>query len=209
MYIVENEILLARLKTPYKPTHYSVPVRQIDLEIDRSHLTLTTKIGNGAFGEVWQAKYKSRSVAAKVLKGADGVGASPPPHASKSIKEMFLEEAMTLARLEHPKIVHIFGICAECEPFFLVTEYMPNGDLRNYLMRMGPDQVSFQNLIDILTQVTFLRFTLTGSVHVHYILKGTCPCNYLICRSQRECHIWNQTTLFIATLEQQIFWLVT
>jgi len=47
----------------------------------------------------------------------------------------FLREAGALKKLRHPNIVQLYGVCTQETPFYLVTEFMANGDLRNYLKK--------------------------------------------------------------------------
>ena len=136
-----------------------------EFQVPRSAIVTVKPLGHGSFGKVWLATFKQQQVALKELKPPEPAGQSPrqagggrlpPPHPHKTFKECFLEEATNMAKLQSPKIVQLLGICAEAEPFFLITEYMPHGDLRNYLMRMGPDQVPFKLLTEMLAQVGWI-----------------------------------------------------
>ena len=37
--------------------------------------------------------------------------------------------------LHHPNVVQLYGVCTDQEPFYLVTEFMVNGDLKKYLQK--------------------------------------------------------------------------
>lgn len=52
---------------------------------------------------------------------------------SAMTKEKFLLEADVMKRLSHPKLVQLYAVCTEEEPFYIVTELMKNGNLRDYL----------------------------------------------------------------------------
>ncbi|VDN96453.1 unnamed protein product [Rodentolepis nana] len=92
--------------------------------ISRESIDLKTKIGEGNFGEVWKAEYRGARVAVKIAR----VGTAE--------KDM-VKEASTMSKLYHPRLVRFLGVC--CEPLMLVTEYMENGSLENYLNVVKPD----------------------------------------------------------------------
>ena len=48
---------------------------------------------------------------------------------------------------------------------FFITEYMPNGSLKEYLLKNGPKKISFETLIDMLYQVMpFRSIAINGSI---------------------------------------------
>ena len=49
----------------------------------------------------------------------------------------FLKEASVMKKVRHPCLVQLLGVCTRELPFFIVTEYMPKGNLLDYLR--GPD----------------------------------------------------------------------
>jgi WD40 repeat protein len=79
-------------------------------------------IGQGGFGEVYLGEhvYLQRQAAIKVLS----------VRLEKEDMEGFLNEARTIARLEHPNIVQVLEFGVESGIPFLVMSYAPNGTLR-------------------------------------------------------------------------------
>ncbi len=143
-----------------------------EFEINRTLLDFQRIIGEGNFAKVYLAKFKQiKPVAVKQLKaesednnstpiqiqqsrsnfvqGAGGFCGKP----NRTQKEKFVLEARNLAKLQHPKIVQLLGICVEKEPFFIITEYMPKGNLRKYLISNGPTRIPLKVLLDMLAQV--------------------------------------------------------
>jgi len=47
----------------------------------------------------------------------------------------FMEEVAVMQRLLHPKVVQLHGISTVADPFYIVTELMPYGDLLTYLRK--------------------------------------------------------------------------
>jgi serine/threonine protein kinase len=49
--------------------------------------------------------------------------------------ETFLAEATVMKRLRHHGVLALYAVCLDAEPFYIVTEFMVNGDLLGYLKR--------------------------------------------------------------------------
>lgn len=91
-------------------------------EIDRNSLKFIRKLGQGQFGEVWEGQWNNTTpVAIKTLKP----GTMDPKD--------FLEEAQTMKKLRHPKLVQLYAVCTLEEPIYIITELMKNGSLLEYL----------------------------------------------------------------------------
>ncbi|NWH79672.1 BMX kinase, partial [Piaya cayana] len=97
-------------------------------ELKREEIVLLRELGSGQFGVVHLGKWKGQyDVAIKMIKE----GAMS--------EDEFIEEAQTMMKLYHPKLVRLYGICSKSYPIYLVTEYMPNGCLLNYLRNHGKE----------------------------------------------------------------------
>ncbi|XP_078246528.1 cytoplasmic tyrosine-protein kinase BMX [Pogona vitticeps] len=91
-------------------------------ELKREDIVLKREIGTGQFGVVQVGKWKGKyDVAVKMIK-----------EGSMSEDE-FIEEGETMMKLNHPKLVKLYGVCTKIYPIYIVAEYMPNGCLLSYL----------------------------------------------------------------------------
>ncbi|KAG9338381.1 hypothetical protein JZ751_025785 [Albula glossodonta] len=155
---------------------YSVPALTMDLlsgkdvavgEFPRKLLTFKEKLGEGQFGEVHLCEAERTEdlmdkdfsfdisadqpilVAVKMLR----------EDANKSARNDFLKEIKIMSRLKDPNIVRLLGVCMSSDPLCMITEYMENGDLNQFLSRHGPDEqgstptVSYSNLHHMATQI--------------------------------------------------------
>ncbi|TFK10237.1 glucocorticoid-induced transcript 1 protein [Platysternon megacephalum] len=118
-------------------------------ELKREEIVLLKELGSGQFGVVQLGKWKGKyDVAIKMIK-----------EGSMSEDE-FIEEAHTMMKLTHPKLVKLYGVCTETYPIYIVAEYMANGCLLNYLRSHGKELQPFQLLeicYDICEAMTFLE----------------------------------------------------
>lgn len=104
------------------------------LRIKRKQITVTKRLGSGAFGEVFEGKVKDIKVEAEYCV------------ALKSLKEgstrcellEFLKEAKLMNNLKHKNILEILGVCLDNEPNFIIMELMKEGDLLSYLRKTRP-----------------------------------------------------------------------
>ncbi|KAJ1116464.1 hypothetical protein NDU88_004675 [Pleurodeles waltl] len=93
-------------------------------ELRRSEITLLEELGSGQFGTVQRGRWKGKyDVAVKMIK-----------EGSMS-EDDFMDEAQTMMKLSHPKLVKLYGVCTQQYPIYIVTEYMANGSLLNYLQK--------------------------------------------------------------------------
>ena len=76
--------------------------------------------------------------------------------------EAFLEEAEIMKKFSHPHLVAMYAICKDQEPFYIITEYMCNGALVDYLRKESDSKagkLTFDNLISIAAQVSTIMQT--------------------------------------------------
>ena len=104
------------------------------------------ELASGGFGTVYLAKHihlQNRIVAIKLLHA----------HlASQKERDQFLKEAQLLEKLKHPHILPLLDVGLYNNVPYLVSEYAPQGSLRNRLNR-GPKPLSMQEMLSILSQI--------------------------------------------------------
>lgn len=117
------------------------------LELPRDAVTLESKIGQGAYteifvGSMWRPPGPlSRVVVKQTLKDASAV---------RSCDEALLLEARLLQRVAHPAIVPVLGVVTASAPVLVVTELMDNGPLLGFLRRSRP-QAAVTTVVPPLT----------------------------------------------------------
>ncbi|XP_063794089.1 epithelial discoidin domain-containing receptor 1 isoform X3 [Pseudophryne corroboree] len=153
----------------------SLPSKELPLsKFPRGHLLFREKLGEGQFGEVHlcevvnphelpvlqfpfnMRKGRSLLVAVKLLR-AD---------ANKNARSDFLKELKILSRLSDPHIIRLLGACLDEDPLCMITEYMENGDLNQFLsshqlaeedesMEAGhsPPCISYPSLLHVALQI--------------------------------------------------------
>ncbi|XP_076137258.1 focal adhesion kinase 1 isoform X5 [Alosa pseudoharengus] len=105
---------------------YTMPSTR-DYEIQRDRIELGRCIGEGQFGDVHQGVYLSTenpalAVAIKTCKNCT----------SDSVREKFLQEALTMRQFDHPHIVKLIGVITET-PVWIIMELCTLGELRSFL----------------------------------------------------------------------------
>jgi len=81
-------------------------------------------IAGGGFALVYLGQWMHTPVAVKRIFD---------PVLTENLKREFLNEVNLLARLRHPNIVSLLGVCPHPPALMIVTEYMPNGNLHQLL----------------------------------------------------------------------------
>ncbi|XP_056447500.1 focal adhesion kinase 1-like [Gadus chalcogrammus] len=109
------------------PSKYYGLEQARDYEILRDCIELGRCIGEGQFGDVHQGVYVSPdnpalSVAVKTCKNST----------SDSVREKFLQEALTMRQFDHPHIVKLMGVITD-NPVWIIMELCTLGELRSFL----------------------------------------------------------------------------
>uniref|UniRef100_A0A8C6Q4I1 Tyrosine-protein kinase n=1 Tax=Nothobranchius furzeri TaxID=105023 RepID=A0A8C6Q4I1_NOTFU len=133
--------LCLRLYEPCKQKALQQPWAQDEWEIPRETLKMVKKLGAGQFGEVWMGYYKStQKVAIKTLKE----GTMEP--------EAFLQEANLMKQLQHERLVRLHAVVTK-HPILIVTEFMINGCLLDFLKTEEGKKLKMNKLIDMSAQI--------------------------------------------------------
>uniref|UniRef100_A0A8B9XB95 Tyrosine-protein kinase n=1 Tax=Bos mutus grunniens TaxID=30521 RepID=A0A8B9XB95_BOSMU len=145
--------MITRLRHPVSTKANKVPT-SVSLgsgiwELKREEITLLKELGSGQFGVVHLGKWKGKyDVAVKMIK-----------EGSMSEDEFF-QEAQTMTKLNHPKLVKFYGVCSKRYPIYIVTEYITNGCLLSYLKshgkRLEPSQL-LEMCYDVCEGMAFLE----------------------------------------------------
>ncbi|NXJ47265.1 DDR2 protein, partial [Spizaetus tyrannus] len=193
---------------------YSVPALTMDLlsgkdvaveEFPRKLLTFKEKLGEGQFGEVHlcevegMEKFTGKDFA---LEGLDASSNSPVlvavkmlrADANKNARNDFLKEIKIMSRLKDPNIIRLLAVCITDDPLCMITEYMENGDLNQFLSRQQAGSppaghtptVSYGDLRFMATQIASGMKYLSSLNFVHRDL------------ATRNCLVGKQYTIKIA-----------
>ncbi|XP_026481711.1 tyrosine-protein kinase Src64B-like [Ctenocephalides felis] len=101
--------------------------KAINWEIPFEDIDIGEKLSSGNFGTVYLGLWKGKTeVAIKKLDKAD----------VKSIND-FKQEASIMKTVRHKHLLALLGICQTDKDLYIITEYMKNGALLNYLRERG------------------------------------------------------------------------
>src|SRR6266702_480697 len=109
---------------------------------------VVAELSSGAFGSVYLAQHELlavRSVAIKLLHSMH-LG-------SEQERDRFLREAQFLEVLKHPHILPLIDLGIDNGVPYLVTEYAPNGSLRDRLERQPSRPLPLEEAVTILSQI--------------------------------------------------------
>ncbi|KAM9322000.1 discoidin domain-containing receptor 2 [Pholidichthys leucotaenia] len=147
-------------------------------EFPRKKLTFKEKLGEGQFGEVHLCEAEGMQDFLAGDLSIEGNSESPLLVAVKTLREDanknarndFLKEIRIMSRLRDPNIVRLLAVCVDADPLCMITEYMENGDLNQFLCSLrlketgeedsseeegdeGKGMVSYTKLIGMAIQI--------------------------------------------------------
>ena len=119
------------------PTSHIIPGKLIK--------TTEHPVASGGFGDVWEGRYNDKWVAIKALrvyKEEDVQKVKKVTHPAFPIpltlvanhrNQVFCKEVLMWRRISHPNIVPFLGVSEAPAPLSMVSEWMPNGNVRDYV----------------------------------------------------------------------------
>ncbi|KAL5970308.1 Tyrosine-protein kinase Lyn [Taenia solium] len=125
-----------------RPQRVVPPCNFKECFISYKDVQIIREMGRGNFGVVSLGSIRSMNVAVK-------------KSLNTTNDEAFREEARVMHILSHPRIVRFLGFCCDAPDgrAFIITEYMPNGALLDYLHTAAGRSLTYQHLISIIDQV--------------------------------------------------------
>lgn len=82
-----------------------------------------------------------------------------------------LAPCLSCRNLSHEKLVQLYGVCTKQRPIFIITEYMANGCLLNYLREMR-HRFQTQQLLEMCKDVCEAMEYLESKQFLHRDLVG-------------------------------------
>ncbi|XP_066927035.1 fibroblast growth factor receptor 2-like isoform X2 [Clytia hemisphaerica] len=143
-------------------------------EVDRNLFVITETLGEGAFGVVVKAtasglvrgEEQHTTVAIKMLK-AD---------ATENELMDLLSEMDTMKHIgQHKNIINFLGCCTQQDPVYVIVEFAPNGNLRQFLRsKRPPPSDSDQRMDPLLSAKDMVSFSLQISKGMDYLASRKC-----------------------------------
>lgn len=127
--------------------------------IDPQEIFLQRIIGEGTFGRVWSAKWRSASVAVKEFVFAQAAVAGKSSMQQEIVEEIIGEAGM-MAILRHPNVLQLFGCSLTAQAIWIVSELCSLGSLRQVLddnERSLPVQVRINLALQVAEGMTYLH----------------------------------------------------
>ncbi|KAH9626362.1 hypothetical protein KSS87_010056 [Heliosperma pusillum] len=125
--------------------------RNDDVDIDQSLLKIGCKVASGSHGDLYRGIYCGQEVAVKFLK---------PERVSADVVKEFFQEVNIMRKIQHKNVVQFIGACTKHPNLFLLTEYMPKGNLYDFMhkrKRVLEFQLLLRAAIDISSGMDYLH----------------------------------------------------
>ncbi|KAI7747313.1 hypothetical protein M8C21_013434 [Ambrosia artemisiifolia] len=109
--------------------HVKIPTDGTDVwEIDATLLKFENKVASGTFGDLYKGTYCSQEVAIKVLK---------PERMDADMLREFSQEVFIMRKIRHKNVVQFIGACTDPTKLCIVTEFMAQGSIYNFLHKQN------------------------------------------------------------------------
>ncbi|XP_076657724.1 uncharacterized protein LOC143361906 isoform X2 [Halictus rubicundus] len=136
-----------------------------ELSTPREKLKYLRELGHGWFGKVVEGRADLEGCK-RISKNEGVVVRILTEEATTKEKAWFLGEATPYLKLQHQNILTLLGVCLETDPYLLIFESCPVGDLKRFLLS-NYDQKSQNALIKENIPVRMALDIAAGLKHMH------------------------------------------
>lgn len=84
-------------------------------------------------------------------------------------KADFLTEASIMGQFEHENVIRLLGVVTKTEPVMIVTEYMLNGSLDQFLKQNDNGKINVYQLVEMMHGIACGMKYLTDKGYVHRV----------------------------------------
>lgn len=116
-------------------SEYELPM-DIDWEVPRESLSLGKVLGEGEFGKV--VKAECVGILKPGLQSVVAVKMLKEGHTDAEMMALVSEMEMMKMIGKHVNIINLLGCCTQDGPLYVIVEYAPNGNLREFLRNHRP-----------------------------------------------------------------------
>lgn len=149
---LHSDGLITMLVYPAAKKHVAISPEPDDWEVDRTGIVMKHKLGSGQYGDVYEALWKryNMTVAVKTLKEdtmalndflAEAGKKSLLSSSALSHRQTFSSAAI-MKEMKHPNLVQLLGVCTREPPFYIITEFMQNGNLLDFLRNCSREEIN-------------------------------------------------------------------
>ncbi|KAF8686852.1 hypothetical protein HU200_043354 [Digitaria exilis] len=113
------------LNNSQEGNHVEIPKDNTDeWEINFKALAFQDKVASGTYGDLYHGTYFGEDVAIKVLKS---------DRLNENMEKEFAHEVYIMRKIRHKNIVRFLGACTKPKTLCIVTEFMKNGSVYDFL----------------------------------------------------------------------------
>eukprot|EP01127_Copromyxa_protea_P009001 TRINITY_DN2088_c0_g3_i3.p1 TRINITY_DN2088_c0_g3~~TRINITY_DN2088_c0_g3_i3.p1 ORF type:complete len:583 (+),score=151.48 TRINITY_DN2088_c0_g3_i3:716-2464(+) len=141
-----------------RATHTSAKFQSSKWQVDMNQVEWGEFLGEGSFGKVYRGKWQGLDVAIKAAK---------LENVNPRTFEVFGREIALMSRLNSPNILLLIGASLEPARLCYLTEYMPNGNLHDYLVKNPnlPWCTKFYFAVEMAQAIQYLHGSIPPILH--------------------------------------------
>ncbi|XP_038207329.1 fibroblast growth factor receptor homolog 1-like isoform X2 [Zerene cesonia] len=157
-------------------SEYELPV-DIDWEVPRDALALGKVLGEGEFGKV--VKADCVGIVKPAVQSVVAVKMLKEGHTDAEMMALVSEMEMMKMIGKHVNIINLLGCCTQDGPLYVIVEYAPNGNLREFLRNHRPGNRYESPTEDLkekktLTQKDLVSFSYQVARGMEYLASRRC-----------------------------------